>query len=315
MLDPRLAVWLNRYNLKVARSRARGVRLTLESVRQGMEILSRTMAGTPVAGILTEDREVTGSDRVVPVRIYMPDCCQRDLSPLLFLHGGGHCTGSIASHDSICRRLALATQHLVVSVEYRLAPEHPFPAGLKDCALVATALPELLHDMPVDWQAGIRMAGDSAGGSLVLHLMTQKDETLLNSCAKLVLLYPGLDYSLEYAMRSRYSSGYLLDVEHLRWYKDQLFQGSSQDRNAVSPLRQSFPSLPETFLLTCGFCPLAEEGELFAQVLREGGVSLIHHHEPTMIHAFLGLHELVADVCEATYARIAAFLNDRIPAK
>ena len=307
-LVPQLSRWLERYHLKLSRLRQRGVPVTLAGVREGMEILSRNLAGKVPEIKLILDEVSPGPNGPISLRCYHP-APERCLPVLIYLHGGGHVAGSLATADPICRRLAYTTNHLVVSVDYRLSPEYPYPAGLIDCAAVLAEIQKLLERAGLPWLNCISLAGDSAGGSLAASLANSPqlfDPTTLHS---LILLYPGLDYTLKYAARSVAGTGYLLEYEQLQWYMDHTFP-DPEDRREHSPLYSDLRGdYPSTFLLTVGYCPLAEEGLLYADRLRAAGVDLLHHHEPGMIHGYLGLYDLTGSYCDDLYQRIATFLQ------
>ncbi|MBK0413101.1 alpha/beta hydrolase [Chromobacterium haemolyticum] len=254
------------------------------------------------------DDLVPGRDFTVPVRIYHPNP-QRALPVLAFFHGGGHMVGSVSVYDPICRRLAAASQHVVVAADYRLAPESPYPAGLQDAAVVAKGLWQALDARGLPYARQLSLAGDSAGGALTssLSALGQYDASL--RIKRQVLIYPSVDYTLSQPSVDENGEGYLLTKARVAWYFDNYFQ-HAENRLLASPLHGEFSrKLPPTLLVSAGFDPLRDEAFLYADKLRAAEVEAEHLHLEGMVHAFLNLEAIVPDVCREVYQRIGVFLN------
>ena len=309
-LAPGLGEWLDKYNLAVAAWSAKGFVLTPEYARDGMAILTRTMITDIPKLPAVIDESIEGSGPSVPVRVYHPEP-DAALPVLIYLHGGGHMTGSVAVYDPICRKIALATRRVVVSVEYRLAPEHPYPAGIADARTVVEGCAELLVRLGLNFGPGLALAGDSAGGAMSATLAHAPQDSVGPLVTHLILIYPGLDYTLSHPSVKELATGYLLEKDKIRWYFDHYFS-VGEDRRAASPLFMPVrPGFPRTLLVTAGFCPLRDEGLAYMEKLQENGVVVRHLFFDDMIHAFLNLENLVPESCRRVYAAMAEFLDAR----
>ncbi len=243
-----------------------------------------------------EDRTVPGPAGSIPVRIYRPKQPANDSQPvLLYLHGGGFISGGLDTHDPLCHMLANHIPAVVVAVEYRLAPENPYPAAAADCFAVLRWLAANAASIGGD-TGRLAVAGDSAGGNLaaVVALMTQeKDEISLKAQ---VLIYPMLDATLsspslvENAFMPPFT---LVDCV----YSWQLYLPRDVDRRNpfVSPLHaEKLDGLPPTLVLTAEFDILADEGETYVERLRDAGVRVEHEEYQGMIHGFFQWAGVVA---------------------
>jgi acetyl esterase len=244
------------------------------------------------------------------VRIYHP-APEAELPVLIYYHGGGHMAGSVTVYDPICRKLALAARHIVVSVDYRLAPECPYPAGLTDAYQVVKNLWATLDGRKLNYQRRLAIAGDSGGGALcatVAHL-AQYDAGV--DIQRQILIYPSLDYTITSPSVAENGTGYLLQKEKIAWYFDNYFQ-HCEDRKSASPLFMEFSAgLPETLVVTAEFCPLRDEGVAYAAKVKAAGPHVEHLHLDDMIHAFMNMEDLAKTACATVYRRIAEFLNRR----
>lgn len=236
----------------------------------------------PVAQIL--DRT---SPNGTPVRLYVPARAAKPFPVLLYLHGGGFLSGDLATHDPICRLLSNRIPALVAAVEYRLAPEHPFPAAIEDCFYVLQWLPSQAATLGSD-PARYFVVGDSAGGNLAAVMALLARDHKFPPLAAQVLIYPMLDAALsspslvENALLPPFT---LVDCVHA-W---QLYLPDSVDRlqPQVSPLRApDLRALPPALVLTAGLDILRDEAILYIQRLREADVPVQHEHFPDMVHGF-----------------------------
>jgi acetyl esterase len=221
------------------------------------------------------DIEVAGAGGPVRVRVYVP------LEPtggvLAYFHGGGWVVGSIESFDTTCRALANASGAIVGSVGYRLAPEHPFPAGLEDCVAATKALAERYPDEP------LAVAGDSAGGNLAIAVARR----LRDDVRAQALIYPVADAGLNTPSMRDFGEGYGLTVAGLQRYWNLYVDGADGFQPDTSPLRaDDLAGLPPTFVLTAELDVLRDEGEALAEKLREAGVEVTHRRYDGVIHGF-----------------------------
>ncbi|WP_215745490.1 alpha/beta hydrolase [Gluconobacter sp. P1C6_b] len=233
---------------------------------------------------------VPGADGFRTARLYRPRGKVRGV--VLFLHGGGFVHCDLISHHGICCRLAAASGAMVVSLDYRLAPEHRFPAGLEDAkAALAWILRSVGEDVPV------AVAGDSAGGNMSAALTQWVREKGLRPLSAQLLYYPALSGPFVPPSRRAYAEGYMLSAELLYWYCGQTLRSPEQLFDpAFSPLlADNFQSLPPAMIVTAGFDPLRGEGELYARCLAEAGGPVRLKNFPRMIHGFLNGYALFRD--------------------
>lgn len=305
---PQLRKWLKKYNHLMAKWLESGAVLTPQIARDGFATFTRTLITDIPQLALIRDEKIGNSKQTVPVRIYhpVPDSA---LPVLIYLHGGGHLAGNIDVYDPICRKIALATQHIVVAVNYRLAPEHPYPAGIEDSAVVLEGCFGLLERMGLCYRPQIALAGDSAGGAMsatLAHFFQGRPDLTVSH---LILLYPSLDYTMSLPSVTEFATGYLLEKERIGWYFDHYFQGHKA-RREVSPLFMEVTGrFPKTLIVTAGFCPLQDEGMQYYALLKKGGVAVQHLHFDEMIHAFLNMESLVPESCCQVYRAIGDFLQ------
>lgn len=258
-----------------------------------------------------EDRYVNSKDGFrIPVRLYHP-APALSLPVMFYLHGGGHVVGDVTSYDALCRRIASQSHCIVVSVDYRLAPESPYPKGLNDCASVFQQRQQLLQD--INHQSDqIFLAGDSAGGALtvtVAHQMSPSDEQDLQG---LILLYPSLDYTLQHQSIERLGEGYLLTKDKIQWYFEQYFANGG-DREAASPLYfKDLSHLPPIYLAVAEYDPLHDEATEFAHKAHSQGVPVELEIFKGMVHIFAQLDELVPRQFQRLLNHIELFVNNRI---
>jgi acetyl esterase len=235
------------------------------------------------AEIHTRDVLVAGDAGRLPARVYHPE--PGAVLPLVVhFHGGGWVGGSIAAADRPCRALALAAHCVIVSVEYRLAPENPFPAPLRDCVAATRWLAAHAAEIGAD---GARLAvmGDSAGGNLAaataLVLRDEGGPVITHQ----VLLYPALDQGGSYPSRAENATGHLLTAGSMDWFR--AHYGADPADPYASPLRApSLAGLPPATIVVAGFDPLRDEGVAYADRLRADGVAADLLEWPGMVHGF-----------------------------
>lgn len=209
---------------------------------------------------------------------------------VLFLHGGGWAIGSLETHDPICRRLAAVSGLDVVSVDYRLAPEHPFPTPLEDCIAALGYIRDRAAERGWD-VSRIVVAGDSAGGNLATVLATDRGCSVEGTrIIGQLLLYPVTNLLHESASYSRIAQGFPLTAGSMRWFREMyLPNGTAADDLRVSPGLRTRAELaeygaPPTFVVTVGLDPLADEGLAYASLLAHAMVPIEHHHLPGHAH-------------------------------
>lgn len=307
-LHPALATWLAQVNATQAQRLAAGQQTTPISAREALAGLIAAMVPPGPALPWVHEAMVPG-DYPVPVRAYHP-APDTPLPLLVYCHGGGHMAGSVSSYDPLCRRLAQATQHVVVSVEYRLAPECPYPAALHDvCTVLRGVRPTLLARGARLADSAPVLAGDSGGAALAATVAQWAQHDASLAIRALQLIYPSVDYTLTQPSIRRLGQGYLLEAERIGWYFEHYFRLGG-DRVAASPLlgEVSAQHVP-TQILTAGYDPLHDEGLAYARKLAAAGVAVDYHCAADQIHAYLLLEALVPDACADAYRRMAGFVN------
>jgi acetyl esterase len=297
-LDPRLRRFLD--VLAVGNPRdARSVSVA-ERRTQLIELLQ--FAGGPSAPIAgAEERPVPGPAGRLAARLYTPPEASGALLPgLVYFHGGGMVAGSINTHDSIARALCYWSSCRVVSIDYRLAPEHPFPAALEDAAAAVTYLAERAPEFGID-AARLGVCGDSAGGTLAAATCQRFARVGKPSLALQLLICPILDYGRTSGSRRDFASGYLIDEATLEHDLMHYAPGGADPADPrISPLRTADMSgLPKTIIHTAEFDPLRDEGQDYFARLTHCGSALAYTCHPGMIHLFYGLGGIIP------YARTA----------
>lgn len=261
----------------------------------------------PVAEI--NDLNVKSIFGAVPVRLYRANTREKGLSPLLvYFHGGGWVLGGIESHDGLCRRLAAVSGCAVASVEYRLAPEHPFPAALDDAISALWGIAEMADDLGID-SARIGVGGDSAGGALAAVLALEARDRKGPALAFQLLLYPVCDMSMNMPSHSEFAEGYLLTRNTLKWFRRHYLGEADPSDWRVSPLQAvDLHELPPALVLTAACDPLRDEGEAYARRLVEAGVPTTIWRVEGMLHGFLPMDKLISSAVPTLNA-VAGFLS------
>ena len=260
--------------------------------------------GQDVASV--EDRSIPGPHGDIPLRIYRPSE-EGTLPVLVYFHGGGWVIGNVDTLDTTCRALANEAGAVVVSVDYRLAPEHPYPVPFEECMAATRWVSDNAAELGVDAGA-LAVGGDSAGGNLAAAVALAAREEGGPSIAFQALVYPVTDHSYETESYQANGEGYLLTTDMMRWFWDHyLTGGAPDDHYSVSPLRATdLSGLPPAFVVTAEFDPLRDEGEAYAARLSEAGVDVTTKRYDGQIHAFFQMPatfdraaEAIADVSEA----------------
>lgn len=246
-----------------------------------------------------EDRVIAGPAGDVPVRIYTPDA-PAPRPVVAFFHGGGFVICSVETHDGLARRLANALGAVLVSVEYRLAPEHPFPIPLDDCDAAISWV--AAHAVEIGAEPGmLAVMGDSAGGNLAAAATLVARDRKRPHLAAQVLVYPALDPARDTPSYRENGAGYLLDDPGMEWFWQQYLQDDEHEKNPLAaPARaDDLRGLPPATVITAEFDPLRDEGEAYATRLSESGVAARTHRVPGMLHGFLGMPAMFDEANDA----------------
>jgi acetyl esterase len=251
--------------------------------------LGRGMAVANVQDVLAE-----GPAGVIPIRVYTPGE-RATAGGLIYFHGGGFVVGSIETHDGMCRSIANAAGVVVASVDYRLAPEHKFPAAAEDAYAATCWIVEHAERFGIDARR-IAVGGDSAGGNLATVAALMARDRGGPPLAFQLLLYPVTDADLERASHREYAEGYLLTRAAMAWFWDHyLSYPSERGQPYAAPLRaDDLSGLPPALVITAECDPLCDEGEAYAQRLEQAGVPVTLTRYPGMIHGFVRRSNLLA---------------------
>jgi acetyl esterase len=284
-LDPHVKAILD---AMVVAGRPKVWQLTPAEARQGMLALAESTDAKDVPIGRVENRELPGSHGPIAIRLYTPVAPGAERLPgLVYFHGGGFVIGSLETHEGLCRILANDSGCRVVSVDYRLAPEHKFPAALDDAFAATQWVAEHAPELGIDPNS-IAVAGDSAGGNLAAAVCQLAAETGAPLIALQVLFCPVLDQSGETESRRRYAEGHLLEKASLEWFFAHYCGTGTDLRDArLSPLRAGgLAGLPAAHIHTAGYDPLRDEGKAYADKLERAGVKVRYTCHDGMVHHF-----------------------------
>jgi len=282
----------------------------LDTARAGLGMLLAAGVGTPPEMHAVQDVDADG----VPVRVYRPTD-ETALPTIVFLHGGGWTIGCVNDYDGVARTIAHATNAVVVSVEYRLAPEHPFPAGYDDCWTALNWAAKHAPDFGGDGSKLVLM-GDSAGGNLTAVCALRARDAGGPELALQVLIYPVTDYNFDGQSYRENGTGYLLEQETMRWFVDCYTRGGADPSDPrISPLQaDDLRGVAPALVITAEFDPLRDEGAAYAERLQEAGVPTTYRCYDGMIHIFFGLVAVFDDgraALDQAAAAIADAVGDR----
>jgi acetyl esterase len=261
-----------------------------EARAERVEMVAQFVALPEYAGVRVEDRTIFVADRAdgreIVVRIYRPGTGDGPWPAVVFFHGGGFVVCTLETHDPYCRALAIEAGVMVVSVDYRLAPEHKFPAGLEDC-LAATEW-VLAHAGELG-ASRVLVAGDSAGGTMAAVVAFLLRDKGVAGVAGQILIYPvTAHYDPPTASYLEMAEGYGLTRKGMMWFWDHYLKDKSEaaDFRAAPLLSASLRGLPRAFVVTAEYDVLRDEGQAYARRLEEGGVDVTHVFVEGMNHGF-----------------------------
>jgi acetyl esterase len=280
---------------------------------------SRILTGAPTAIGKVEDRKIPGPAGDVPVRVYTPfDAKDTTLPALVFFHGGGFVIGDLETHDDLCRCLANGSGCRVIAVDYRLAPEHPFPAAVDDCLAVTRYVAAHAAEFGID-PARLAVGGDSAGGNLAAVIsQIAKLDANTPAISFQLLIYPvtQLGAAADTPSMRDNGKGYFLEKEGMDWFT-RCYAPDHKHRTdpRLSPLLcADMKDLPPAYVVTAGFDPLRDEGRDYADKLDAAGVPVTYVNYPGMVHGFFSMRGLIPKAREAVSAAAAAVKEGVTPA-
>ena len=248
----------------------------------------------------------------IPARIYTPTKLRQSggLSPcLVFFHGGGWVIGDLDSHDVVCRKLAHESELIVISVDYRLAPEHKFPAAVDDAIAATKWVAASAKQLGID-ASRLMVGGDSAGGNLAAVVSLAARDGNGPKIAGQVLIYPATDFAMKHPSHSEPETSILLTHTVIRWFRDHYLNGAAdgQDWRASPALAKTLAGLPPAYVLTAGADPLRDEGNEYAARLKDAGVAVTNRTFPGQFHGFFTMGKLLPQANVAA-SEIAAWLK------
>jgi len=248
----------------------------------------------------------------IPARVYTPRKIRQagGLAPgLVFFHGGGWVIGDLDTHDVACRKLAEEGQLVVISVDYRRAPEHKFPAAVDDAIAATTWIAAHATELGID-AARLLVGGDSAGGNLAAVVTLAARDGNGPAIAGQVLIYPATDFAMTHASHREPETSILLTHSVIRWFRDHYLSGDADvgDWRASPARARTLTGLPPAYVLTAGADPLRDEGDEYARRLKDAGVAVTHRTFSGQFHGFFTMGKLLQQANVAV-SEIGAWLR------
>lgn len=282
---------------------------TLDMSRKGYETMAIQLSGKKETIRMIEEFNIPQDTYKIPVRIYRPNGIENEKSSaIIYLHGGWFVSGSFETHDAIVRQLANATGAVIIFVDYRLAPEHPFPAGYDDAQSAAQWVLDNADHLHLD-KNKIGIIGDSAGGALAAGVSTQLGDQLKFQ----VLIYPAADNRLNTNSWKDYENGPIINKEEgirsWNWYLTT--PENRQNPLAIPSLIKDFKNTPPTLVLLSGHDPLRDEGRQLAEHMKASGIQVKTVVYKEMVHGFMHMGAVLKETQEAVQ-EIATFTKESL---
>ena len=306
-LDPQAAALLDRFESGISPPSST---LSIETGRRLLDEIFTVPDPEPVGEIT--DIGIQGPNGPIPLRIYAPDV-EEPVPTFVFVHGGGWVRGSLDAYDGVCRRVTNRAECLTVSVDYRRAPEHPFPAGFEDCYAATEWTARHAADLGGDPER-VAIGGDSAGGNLSAAVALAARDRDGPDLAHQLLIYPAVNPPSVrwFDSYDDNGSGYFLEMDSVEWYLEQYTRTADIGNHYAFPIRaRDLSGLSSATVLTAGYDPLVDEGIAYAERLEEADVDTTHLHYESQIHAFVSLYAYL-DEGKAAIEDIAEQLRSSI---
>lgn len=239
--------------------------------------------------VTVHDRAIPGPGGEMPARVYQPS--DPSGAGMVYFHGGGWTIGDLETHDSACGVLTEASGCVVVAVDYRLAPEHPYPAAVDDADAATRWVADHAGEFGID-PGRFGVAGDSAGGNLATVAATRARDRGGPELAAQLLIYPGVDAATEYASFDEHPDIPFLPASTMRWFQTTYVAGDDPANPEVSPLEGDLTDLPAAVVVTAEFDPLRDQVDAYADALGDAGVDVVHLRYDDLPHVFIQLTDL-----------------------
>jgi acetyl esterase len=283
----------------------------LPELRQQLRTMVTLMDEPAPALARIEDVTIPGPAGPLPARVYDATSGGAPRPALTYFHGGGWVQGDLETHHGLCARLAQRAGIMVVAIDYRLAPEHKFPAAVDDCLAAYRWLRAHGREVGAD-PARVGVGGDSAGGNLsaVVSQVAKAEGLPVPTCQ--VLIYPATDFTLDTPSHRELEDGHIIPRDRILWYSQQYLRGDADKSDLrASPIRGDLRGQPPALVVTAGFDPLRDEGHAYAEALRKAGVDVVYREYPGQIHAFVSLTKAIPQGMACTL-EIGEYLRQRL---
>ena len=245
-----------------------------------------------------QHKNIPGPTADLPVRIYRgSESTESSENPVLvYFHGGGWATNHLDTYEFALRNISNIGQITIIAVQYQKAPEHPFPVPFDDCFATLKWVFQNAKSFNINPNK-IGVGGDSAGGNLAAAVALKNRDTKLGNLAFQLLIYPCLDFEMNFESAKKFAVGFNLDTEAMRWYWNTYLPNPADRKNplAVPALAKDFRNLPPTIILTAENDPLVDDGKNFAELLKSADIPVIYKDYPGQIHGFFNLATVTDD--------------------
>jgi acetyl esterase len=287
---PEMQAWMEQMNANMRSS------LSEMPTRQARDVLRalHKAVETPPADVADIVDVRLGEKETIPARLYTPYGADPTSGGLVFFHGGGFVVGNLDSHDGVCRKLASVSKRRVIAVDYRLAPEHPFPAAADDALDAYLSVRDRAHEFRMDPEK-LAIGGDSAGGNLAA-VVTQDLRAFGEAMPRYqMLIYPLLSLAAELPAQKPFRDTTLMSKPILDYVRKSYVPRGEEMNVRISPLfAKDFTGLPPALVVTAGVDPLQDEGRVYADKLTAAGIKAVHRHYSGEVHGFFNLTRLSA---------------------
>lgn len=297
VLDPQIAAMLHFDDLNAVSGFGQD---TPDEARARFAASLTIVDGDPPPGVDTRGASVAGPGGPIALRIYEPAGLAAPSPALVYFHSGGYVLGDLDTHDTLCRTLALEAGARIIAVDYRRAPEHPFPAAAQDCLAAFRGIAARAGELGVD-PARLGLLGESNGANLAAAVAAQERKGAVAPALQ-VLLYPALDLAFRGRSYQTFATRYYLTSDDIAWFRRHyLPPGADPAHPDISSLhRDDLAGQCPAFIVTAGFDPTRDDGTTYAERLRRAGVPVEHRAYPTLIHGFCVMTGAIDAAREAT---------------